>query len=97
MSAHFRERRLESILIDRLQEIVDRPGLKSANGILVVRGDKYDQWERLVGNLREEFETGDAGHLNVEKHQIRLVGADGGERVAGARALGDDFEVRRVT
>src|SRR5580698_1303153 len=79
---HFLKGSREAILIDGLQEIVDGARLESANGVLVVGGDKYDQRHRLVGYLGEELESRDARHLDVQKYEIRLVSPDRGQRIA---------------
>ena len=42
--AHFRKRCREAVLVNGLQEIVDGARLESADGVLIVGGDKYDQW-----------------------------------------------------
>ena len=93
--AHAVERGSEARLIHGLQQIVHRARLEGANGVLVVRGDEHHQRHGFLRQLREHFETRHARHLDIEEHQVRLVGRDGRDGFAAVRALGNDLEILR--
>ena len=47
--------------------------LKRPDGVLVVRGDKDDCGLMRLAQCGHHFEAIQAGHLNIEQHQIRGV------------------------
>src|SRR5262249_19649567 len=75
------ERAREALRIDRLQQIVDRVGLERAQRVRVVRGREDN--ERRSRQLIEEIESGQAGHLDVEKEDVDAMLVQKGERLLG--------------
>src|ERR1041384_5915240 len=64
------ERLVETFLIERLQKVVECIDLKSAHGVLIVRGYEYDCWRLFRRESFENTEAIDAGHLYVQENKI---------------------------
>ena len=65
-----RERLLEPLGAERLQQVVDRVHLERAQRVLVVGGDEDDR--QVAPEQLEHLEAVELRHLHVEQHQVRL-------------------------
>src|SRR5207245_1551188 len=63
-------RRDDALIIERLQEIVERLDLECAHGVLVEGGDEDDRRGALVTRGRGHRETVEVGHLDVQEDQV---------------------------
>ena len=94
------QRRLEPLVAERFEQIVDRVRVKGAQRVLVVGGDEdhlgHRHRRRRVDQGRENAEAVQLRHLHVEKHQLHGIpgpsaGADGIERLGPAAGAGRQF------
>ena len=79
---------------DRLDEVVDGVDFEGAECVLVVGGGEDD--EGLHGEAREQIESVDAGHLNVEEEHVDGRGGcvvEIGEGTGGIGGGGNDFQI----
>ena len=84
----------EALLVDRLQQVVERMHLEGAHGVTVVGGDKNGQRQSALLLQRLHYaEAVDFGHLDVEEDQVWLLALDSGDGRAAVTALGHDFQV----
>ena len=60
----------------------------------VVRRHEHDQWHRIDADLLDHFESCPAAKLHVQKHHVRALRDDGGDRVVAAAALADTGHAR---
>ncbi len=77
---------------DRLQEIVDGVDLEGAQRIAVERRDEDDGRRRSSFQHAQDAEAVEAGHLDVQKQQIRTQVIDGLDGLEAIFALGDDLD-----
>src|SRR5258705_9414246 len=80
----------ESLLGKGLEQIVHCVNLEGSQRILIVRGGKDDVrlWVEVAGTqLAGDIEAIHAGHLDVEKEQLRFGGADQIDGFAGSGAF----------
>ena len=91
--AHAIERDVETRVLDRFQEIVERVGFERTQRILIVRGHENRQRHLRRRHGSQKLETVDAGHLHVEEHEIGLVFGNREERLAAVAGLGDDLDI----
>ena len=56
---------------NRFQKVINRIHFECTQRILVEGGGKYDG--RLARQLREQFESIHAGHLNIEKNRVDRI------------------------
>ena len=87
------ERSLEASIVDRFQQVVDRSRLECLDGVLIISRDEYQHGQRLMRNVGQHLESRHARHLDVEKHQVGVIGGDGGEGLTAIRTLRDDLEI----
>src|SRR5207248_6832058 len=71
-AAHAFERALEALLVDRLEEVIERLDVERADRVFVVRGDEDDHRHRLDPDLLDDVEAAEAGHLDVEEDEVGL-------------------------
>ena len=69
--ARVRERRLESLRAERLEQVVERVNLERAQRVLVERRDEDDGRHPVGPSARATSKPSISRHLDVEKHQIR--------------------------
>jgi hypothetical protein len=87
------QRRLEALVVEGLQQVVQRLRLEGAQGELVVGGDE-DHYGHTAGADRpEHVEAVDLRHLDVQEEQVRRRLLDHPDRFPAVRALGDDLHV----
>ena len=86
------ERLEEAIAIEGLQEIVQRMDVEGLEGVLVEGGHEDEERQLLLAQRGDDVEAVGAGHLNVEKHEIRLASADGIDGRQAVVALADHLE-----
>ena len=82
---HFQARR-----IDRLQEVVDGVHLERLDRMLIVRRHEDDM--RIGATIDEpacHFESGQAGHLHVQKHDVGVKTIDGRQRFEAVAGFAD--------
>ncbi len=82
----------ESLLRDRLEEVVERPRFERADRIFVVRRDEDDQ-RRAVEQL-QHFEPVELRHLDVEQQDVGIVLGDGLDRFESVGALRHELDIR---
>ena len=89
-----RDRAGEARGLDRLQQVVDGVHLERFYRMLIVRGHE-DHTRRVVPvhQLAGHLETGAAGHLDVEQHEIRVQRVDDLEGPQAVSRLPDDLHV----
>ena len=87
------ERLLEPVGVDRLQDVVDGVHRKRVDRVLVERGDEHQLRQDIgLDQPPRDFEPGQAGHLHVEEHQVRLQLAGQPQRLDAVGGLTDDFD-----
>ena len=64
----------EAVLLDRLQQVVHRLQAKGFDGVLIKGCHENEMWQRfsLLPQLADHAHAVQAGHLYVQKHEIRL-------------------------
>ena len=60
--------------------------------VLVVRGHEHDKWHVRGADRLDDIEAAGAGHLDVEKDEIRTELLDGRNRRYAVAAFMDDLE-----
>ncbi len=91
--AHVRERALEPLVHQRLQQVVERVRVEGVDRVAVEGGHEYDHRHAGLRDAAQHLESVDARHLDVEEHEVRRVRGDRVDRLAPVRALRDDLEV----
>ena len=92
-------RLVEAPLLDGLQQVVDRVHLERLDGVLVVGGDEDHprRRRRVLEQQVRHFEAGEPRHLDVEKRDVGLDGADDLEGADAVVGLADDGDVLDLT
>jgi hypothetical protein len=62
--------------------------------VLVVRGHEDDGSAARVTERFEHFESAEAGHIDVEKNDVRIFGSNARHRLFPVRALADASDLR---
>ncbi len=70
------QRRLEPLIAEGLQQVVERVGLEGLDGVFVVGGDEHGHRHQLGLDLAQHAETVQHRHLDVEEHQMRRLGVN---------------------
>ena len=65
------QRRAEALVVERLQQVVQRMRLEGAQGELVVGGHEDHHGHTTDADRLQHVEAVDLGHLNVQEEQIR--------------------------
>src|SRR5919204_491092 len=87
------DRDLQPLGVDRLQEVVDRVHLERLDRVLIVRGDEDDVRGRArIEEPPRDLESGQSGHLHVEKDDVGLQPIDRRESLDAVAGLADDFD-----
>ena len=83
----------QTILLDRLQDVIDGVDFEGLHGIVVKRRRENDlrNFSLAVHQLLDHVETVEARHLHVEKHQVRRMFLDEGESLHAVFALPDQM------
>ena len=85
--------RFEPRRIDGLQQIIDRVHFERFDGVLIVRRHEDDVRRRLrVDHAPRDFESRQAGHLDVEKHDVGLQPGDRRDGFDAVAGLTDDLD-----
>ncbi len=85
-----RDRLLEPIAVERLEQIVERVNVEGAQRVRVVGGDEdHERHARRADGL-DDVEPAVARHLHVEEDEIGLQFLDRGNRRHAIGALRDD-------
>src|SRR5438034_1090251 len=91
--ARMRQRFLETLTVERFQQIINRVHFKGLERVLVVSRHKYHQRHRLARDRRTNLETTEPRHLHIEKNQVRSLLLDRGDRLSSIAAFADDIEI----
>ncbi len=78
---------LQTLAAHGLEQVIERPGLERADGVLVVGGHDDDHRQRSRRQAMDHVEAAQAGHLQIEQHQVGLQQGDLGQRFLAARCL----------
>ena len=80
--------------IERLQQIIDRIHLERAHSILVERRRKHHLGNRhlAVQQLLQHAKSVQTRHLNIQKHQVRLMRPDQFNRLDSIGSLRENFD-----
>ena len=78
-------RRRQPVLVDRFHQIVDRMGVERPQRMVAVSGDEHEQRRLDVHHPVDHRKAVEARHLDVEKHQVRLLGLDLANSLAPVR------------
>jgi hypothetical protein len=70
------ERLLEPLIVERLDEIIQRGELERLQRVLIVRGNKNCRRHRVDTDGTNNVEARRPGHLHVEEHEIRMQRAN---------------------
>src|SRR6266566_4693339 len=89
------ERFLESLVVEGLDQVVDRGEIECCDGVIVGGGEDH-RWHRVGAHLAHDFEPGLPGHLDVEKNEIGLQLADGRDRRQSIVGSAHDLDVLLV-
>jgi hypothetical protein len=89
----------EALLLDGLQDVIDRMHLEGLDRVLVVGRDEYDRRRVLhIGEARYDLEAIEPRHLDIEEHDVgpqlpdRFYGLVPLARFAGDLDAGDRAE-----
>jgi hypothetical protein len=87
------ERLLETLLIERLEQVVERVHLKGAHRVMII-GRHEDDVRHPFGNERADHgEAVQLRHLHIEKDQIAGSVAERGDRLDAVLTLADDLKL----
>ena len=96
LTAHPVERAGKPLLVDGLQQVVERARLEGVDREAVEGRHEHDHRHAFLRHARQHVEPRQTRHLDVEEHQVRRVLVDRGERLAAVCALRDDLDVWRL-
>ena len=88
------QRGRESVLGERLEQVVESADLERLERIALVRGDEYDRRPGLGREARGHVEAAELRHLDIEKYHLGVDSPDRGDRLASLRTLADELHVR---
>ena len=86
------ERLVKTLPVERLQQVVERVHVEGAQGVVIEGGHEDDQRHARRADGFDDLESARAGHLYVEKDQVRFQASDGVDRVGAGGALGHQFQ-----
>src|ERR1035437_348094 len=86
----------ETLLLKRLEEIVDRVRVKCLDRVLIKSGHEDDRGQMRLGDRFEYAEAVQFRHLHVEEYQVRLETRDLLHGVLAIPAFAEHFE-RRIS
>ena len=86
----------QTLLVDRFEEIIERMGLESLEGVFVKGGHKNDDRHIGADQGLDDGKTVEPGHLDIEKNQLGLFLAYRGDSLSTVAALGNHFDVVEV-
>src|SRR6266481_4302782 len=92
-----RYRLFKALLTYRLQQVVERAGFKGADGMLVVGRHNDDEGQRAGWKAFDHVETAEAGHLQIEQHEIRFQSSNLFERSLAVLGFAYGFDIRDGT
>ena len=84
--------------VEGLEDVVDGVNVEGLDGVIVEGGGKNDLRQALFAfeKLFDHAEAVEAGHLDVEEDQVRVVLFDQGEGFEAVLALGDDVHLGKA-
>jgi hypothetical protein len=89
-----RQRLGEALVVERLDQIVDRRHLERFQGELIEGGDEDGHRHRRHADLPDDLETVQPRHLYVEEDQLGGQAADGLHRFRAAPGRGHHGDIR---
>ena len=87
------QRLVKSHVIDGLEQIVERAEFECRHCIVVERGDEDHRRHFIGTHFGDHVEAVQLGHLHVEKNQVRLIGANGGDCLQSILTLANNLDV----
>ena len=78
-----------TLVIERLQEIIEGLDFEGADRVLVVRRDEHDCRRPLLAGRGGDGKPVEVGHLDVQKHQVGGAPFEQQRRIAAVGALVD--------
>ena len=84
------ERLVETIVVVRLDEIVERRGVEGLQRVLVICCYEYGHRHRVDADRADHVEARAVRHLDIEEHHIRCVHTDRRDRFGAAGGRRDD-------
>ena len=86
------ERLLEALAVEWLEQVVERVDVEGAQRVVIEGGHEDDERHARGADGLDDLESAGAGHLDVEKDQVRLQASDGVDRLGAGGALGHEFQ-----
>ncbi len=83
---------VEAGVVVGLEQVIQRPGLEGADGILVICGYKYDGGRSVVAEELENIESVRLRHLHIEEEEVGAGRADGGGGLDAGAAFAGEFD-----
>ena len=83
---------MEALAVERLEQVVERVDVEGAQRVVIEGGHEDDERHARGADGFDDFEAAGAGHLHVEKDEVRLQASDGVDRVGAGGALGDELQ-----
>ena len=87
------QRRLEPLIAEGLQQVVERVGLEGLDRVLVVGRDEHGHRHQFRLDLAQHAEAVQHRHLDVEEHQVRRLGVNQVEGLAAVAGDADHLDV----
>src|SRR5690606_22432211 len=88
-----RKHHVKSVVVKRFEQIIQRLHLECLQRELIVRGHEYGDRYMFGANCREDIETIELRHLNVEEQQVRLEFVDETHGLRTASSFSDNHDV----
>src|SRR6185295_2668812 len=87
------ERPVKTLLIEGLEQVVERIHLKRSHGVLIVSGHEDDGGNAVSRKRFQDAKAVDPRHLDIEENKIRHIAGDGLDSLLAVGALADDFNL----
>jgi hypothetical protein len=87
------DRRVEALLVERLEQVVERVHFERAQRVLVIGGSEDHERQLVVVERCEDVEAGARGELDVEEQQLGAETVDERHRFVAVGRDADDFHV----
>jgi hypothetical protein len=93
LSSDAAQTNLETVVSDRLQEIVCCSQIERLKGIVALRGKEHDDGVHRLAEQPREIETARFHHLDVNKDNVRLERPDLRQRIFSRRCFCNNFKI----
>ena len=91
--ARVRQRDVEPLLAERLEQVIDRVHLERLDGVLLEGGDEDDSRGQCRARQFQHFKPVQLRHLDVEEHQVGPQFGDRLDRFEAVGAFADNVDV----